>query len=277
MFFGPIMLIFLRVSIACVALFLYMKMRRQRITVLPKWKQYLILGLLNAALPFTLIATAETHLSASMAAIINATTPLFGVVVARVWMKDALTARKISGFLLGIIGVCVLVGFNSENSGYRILVFALFSLIGAMSYAIGGIYSSKAFKGEKPMDMAIGQQLGASAVLLPFTVTMLPHTFPTSAVVLSLLGLAVLCTALAYLIFFALIKNIGPVKTLSVTFLVPMFGMLWGCLFLSESIAPNTIFGLVTILLSVALVLNVPFRRLGKREVRIDLDTSERL
>lgn len=265
---GPVLLIFLRVLIASVTLLLYLMIRRQRPRLLQMWKQYLLLGLLNAAIPFTLISTAELHLSASLASILNATTPLFTALVAWVWMKEALTIKKVVGLILGVIGVAVLVGWDPHPSGDRLLIWVSFSLLAAVAYAFAGVYSSKAFKGAKPMDMAIGQQLGASVVMIPFAGATIPHETPSPIVISAVLGLAVFCTAIAYLLFFALIRNVGPVKTLSVTFLVPVFGIIWSALFLGEGVTLNIVAGLVIILLSVALVMNIPFfHRKDAREV----------
>ena len=113
---GPLVLIFFRVSIASAALLFYLMIRRQRPSIMQKWKQYLLLGLLNAAIPFTLISTAELHLSASFAAILNATTPLFTALVAWIWAKEALTLKKVVGLILGVIGVAVLVGWDPHRS-----------------------------------------------------------------------------------------------------------------------------------------------------------------
>ncbi len=279
---GPAVLIFLRVSIASAALLLYLTAKRQRPKVVAKWKQYLLLGLMNAAIPFSLISTAELHVTASVAAILNATTPLFTALVARIWSNEPLTFRKIGGLILGFIGVAVLVGWNPDHSGASdfsgdgtnrlpaptnlaptmpapaSLIPATLSLLAAVSYAFAGVYSSRAFKGERPMDMAIGQQLGASVIMIPLAAATMPDAVPSTSVILSVLGLAVLCTAAAYLLYFALIRNVGPVKTLSVTFLIPVFGIVWGVLFLGETVTPGTIVGLVIILVSVALVANVP-------------------
>jgi drug/metabolite transporter (DMT)-like permease len=265
---GPLLLIFLRVSIASVALLIYMAAKRQRPAIMHKWKQYLLLGTINAAIPFTLISAAELHLTASLAAILNATTPLFTALAARIWAKEALTVKKICGLVLGVVGVAVLVGWDPHQSGERLLLSASFSLLAAISYAFAGVYSSRAFKGEKPIDMAIGQQLGASVVMIPLAAATFPDAIPSSLVLLSVLGLAVLCTAAAYLLYFALIRSVGPVKTLSVTFLIPVFGMVWGALFLGETVSPNMILGLFIILLSVALVMNVPLavKRKGSKK-----------
>jgi drug/metabolite transporter (DMT)-like permease len=260
---GPTVLIELRVLIAGLALVVFAFFARLRIHILHKWRQYLLLGALNAAIPFTFISTAELHLSAGLAAILNATTPLFTAIVAWLWAGDPMTARKLSGVTLGIIGVAVLVGWNPGEPGTHVFRSALFSLLAAVAYAFGGLISSKYFKGEKPLDMAIGQQLGASLVLLPFSVFSLPHEAPSALVILSALGLAVLCTSLGYLLYFGLIQSVGAVKTLTVTFIVPVFGIVWGALFLGEPISVSLIIGLLIILTSIALVADV---RLAKKE-----------
>lgn len=260
---GPCMLAFLRVAIAGLVLWGYLLIRQKRTGILRKWKQYLILGLLNAAIPFSLISTAELYVPAALAAILNATTPLFTALVAWMWVKDPLTLKKIAGLVLGVIGVAVLVGWQPYGSGDRLLASASLSLLAAISYAFAGVYSSKAFKGEKPMHVSIGQQFGASVALIPAVGATFPHSTPANAAILAALGLAIFCTALAYPLYFALIRSVGPVKTLSVTFLTPVFGMFWGAVFLGEKITISMIAGLIIILLSVTLVVNVPF--FGKR------------
>jgi len=258
---GPLVLVFLRVSIASLALLIYVAVRHKRLDVARKWKQYLLLGLLNAALPFSLISTAELHLSASLAAILNATTPLFTALVTWVWLKDTLTVKKIFGLILGLLGVAVLVGWDPHHSGDRLFISASYSLLGALSYAFAGVYSSRVFRGERPMDMAIGQQLGASAMMLPLAGAAIPHAPLSTVVFLAVLGLAVFCTAFAYLLYFALMRSVGPVKTLSVTFLIPVFGSVWGALILHENISANVVLGLTIVLLSVVMVGNLSLRR----------------
>ncbi|HEU4963313.1 MAG TPA: DMT family transporter [Bacilli bacterium] len=256
---GPVMLIELRVALAALALLVYLVLTGQRMRILHKWKPYLILGAVNAALPFCLIATAELHVSASLAAILNATTPLFTALVAWGWAKDAFTLKKSIGLLMGIIGVAILVGWDvGGGSAQELLLSVGCSLLAALCYGIAGVFSAKYFKGEKPLDMAVGQQLAAALVLLPFSLFAWPHQVPGADVVFSVLVLAVVCTAFAYLLYFGLIQNVGAVKTLSVTFLVPVFGIIWGALFLGEAMTVGGVIGLVIILLSVALVTNVP-------------------
>lgn len=264
---GPLILVELRVVLAGITLIIFAIVSRHRIHVLGKWWQYLILGTANAAIPFTLIALAELHLDAGFAAILNATTPMFTAVIAWLWIGDPFTKRKLLGVILGIVGVAVLVDFGFSGHGVSLWVPASCSILAAVIYGFAGVFSSRYFKGEKPLDMAIGQQLAASLILLPFAMFAIPHEMPSRVVIFSVLGLAILCTALAYLIFFTLIHRIGALRTLTVTFLVPVFGIIWGKLFLGEQITIHLLLGLMIILCSVALMANINFKKPKKNEI----------
>lgn len=261
---GPFVLIEVRVLLAAVTLILLVIVRKQRIHILHKWWQYLVLGAINAAIPFTLISFAELHLDAGLAAILNAMTPMFTALIAWMWVKEPFSLKKLSGAVLGIIGVGVLVGWSSGAHEGGLWIPVSFSLVATIFYGIAGVYSSRHFKGEKPLDMAIGQQLAASLVLLPFGLTTMPAKFPSPIVILSVLGLAILCTAVAYLFYFSLIHSVGAVKTLTVTLLVPVFGVIWGRLFLGESITLRLVLGLFIILSSMALITNINFRFMNR-------------
>lgn len=254
---GAFVLIELRVLLAAMTLVVAALASKHRIRLGHKWWQYLVLGATNAALPFTLIAYAELHLDVGFAATLNATTPLFTAIVAWLWIKEPFTGRTLSGIVVGVFGVGVLVGWGPGPHSAQVWISALFSLLAAVSYGIAGVFSARHFTGEKPLDMAIGQQLAAMLLLLPFSLAMLPHTMPSHVVIVSVLGLAILCTAAAYLFYFALIHRVGPVKTLAVTFLVPVFGVIWGGLLLDEAVTIRLVMGLVIILASVALGANV--------------------
>jgi drug/metabolite transporter (DMT)-like permease len=229
---GPVLLVDLRVLLAAGALVLCAVAVGSLPALRARWKEFLFLGGLNAAAPFTLIATSQLNLTASLAAILNSTTPLFGAVVAAVWIGEALTVRKAVGLLLGVAGVAVLVGLDPVPLSGVVLLAVGASLLAALCYALGGVYAKRTFSGVSPLGMGIGQQTGAAVILLPPAVATLPGELPSLAVVLSVLGLALLSTAVAYLLYFRLITSVGPTKTLTVTFLVPVFGVLFGVLLL---------------------------------------------
>jgi drug/metabolite transporter (DMT)-like permease len=261
---GPFVLMDLRVLLAAAALVLGAVLLGRLPKLRAHWGRFLVLGFLNAAVPFTLIAASEINLTASLAAILNSTTPLFTAVVAAVWIGEALTPRRIGGLLLGIVGVALVVGWTPVALSPVVLLSVGASLAAALSYGFGGVYAKRAFSGLPPLSMAIGQQTGAGLLLLPPAAVSLPGVAPPFAVVLSVLALALLSTALAYLLYFRLITSVGPTSTLTVTFLVPVFGLLFGALFLDEPVGFGMLVGLGVILSSVALVTDL--RLFGKEE-----------
>jgi drug/metabolite transporter (DMT)-like permease len=257
------LLVELRVGLAVAALFLYALAVGSIPKIQGRWRSFLVLGFLNAALPFSLISAAEIHLTASLAAILNATTVMFSAIVAAVWMGDALTARKAIGIVLGIVGVSVLVGWDPLPLNGDVLLAVAAMLLASLSYALGATYAKRSFSAIPPLGMAIGQLGGATALFLPLAVVSVPERAPSTVVTLSMLGLAFLSTAVAYLIYFRLIENVGPTSTLTVTLLVPVFGLLFGVLLLEEPFGFGTLAGLGIILTSVVLITGIAPRKKG--------------
>jgi drug/metabolite transporter (DMT)-like permease len=258
---GPFLLVELRVGLAAAALLLYALAAGSMPKIRGRWRSFLVLGFLNAAVPFSLISAAETHLTASLAAILNSTTVMFTAIVAAVWMGDALTARKAIGIVLGIVGVSVLVGWDPLPLNGFVLLAVAAMLLASLSYALGATYAKQSFSGIPPVGMALGQLGGAVALLLPLAVVSLPERAPSTVVIFSMLGLAFLSTAVAYLIYFRLIENVGPTSTVTVTLLVPVFGLLFGVLLLEEPFGPGTLAGLGIILTSVVLITGIAPRK----------------
>ncbi len=256
--FGPFALIDARVLLAAAALLLYVLLRRQRVAVRLRWRGYLLLGAVNAAAPFTLIAYAELQLTASLAAILNATTPLFAALIAAVWLREALTTRKVGGLVLGLLGVALVVGWSSLPLTSATFLAAGASLLAAFCYALGGVMVKARFSATPSLTLAVGQQLGAGIVLLPLAASHLPAAMPSADAILAMLYLALAGTAFAYLLYFHLVARVGPSNTLSVTLLAPVFGVLWSVLFLAEAISATTIVGLVVVLAGVLLATRQP-------------------
>ena len=256
---GPITLIEVRVALAAGALALFAVLTGRGVRLRHRWWQYLVLGAVNAALPFTLIATAELRLASGVAAILNATTPMFTAIWAWAWQKEPLTPAKVSGVFLGIVGVAVLVGAGA--GGQDLWTYAGLSLLAAFSYGFAGVFAVRHLRGERPLDMAVGQQAGAALWLVVPALLVHPAGPPGAFVALSVLVLAIVCTAAAYLLYFSLIQSVGAVRTLTVTFLVPVFAVLWGALALGEGLTLNMLLGLAIILASVALVAGTTRRR----------------
>jgi len=258
---GPFALMEVRVGIAAAVLALGTAVVGRVPTLRARWKEFLFIGTLNAALPFSLIATAEIHLTASLAAILNSTTVLFTAVVAAVWVDEALTARKVGGVVLGIFGVVVLVGWDPIALSGVVLLSVGAMLAASLSYGLAAVYIKRTFEGVPPLGMAIGQLTGAATLLLPLAIVTLPQERPTAAVTFSVLGLALLSTAVAYLLYFRLIWNVGPTSTVTVTLLVPVFGLLFGVVLLDEPFGLGTLVGLGIILSSVVLVTGIGLDR----------------
>ena len=263
---GPFVLMGARVALASGALALYaVLLARGMPKFRSRWKEFLIVGATNSAIPFTLIAAAELELTASLAAILNSTTALFVAVVAAVWIGESLTVRKVVGLLLGFAGVVVLVGWDPVPLNGAVLLAVGAMLAASLSYAVGGVYVKRTFAGVSPLAMTIGQQGAAAAILLPLAAASLPGEAPPLPAALSALALALLCTAVAYLLYFRLIENVGPTKTLAVTFLIPVFGLLFGVVLLDEPVGLGTLVGFAIISYGVALVTEV---RLGRGKER---------
>ncbi|HSK98800.1 MAG TPA: DMT family transporter [Rubrobacteraceae bacterium] len=254
---GPLVLMELRMGLAAATLVLCAAIVVRRPRLRARWKQFLFLGTVNAAIPFTLIAAAEIYLTASLAAILNSTTVMFTAMVAAVWMGDPLTARKVLGVVLGIFGVAVLVGWDPVEVSGVVLLAVGAMLAASLSYAVGAVYVKRTFSGVPPLAMAIGQLTGGAVILLPLAAATAPAERPPAPAILSVLGLALLSTALAYLLYFRLISNIGPTSTVTVTLLVPVFGLIFGVLLLDEPFGPGTLAGLGIILSSVVLVTGI--------------------
>ncbi len=260
--FGPILTIQGRVIIAAFALVLYLVITKKSLQFKKRWRQYLIIGALNAAIPFTLIATSALYLPASMSSILNSLTPLFTALVVFLWTKERLSIRKLTGILVGLIGVILLVGWSSIPFTYDVKIAIGLAVLSTISYGVAGVYAKKAFTLVPPLSIAAGQQIGAAILLLPFTLLNFSASIDkvSGVAILAVLGLALFCTAIAYLLYFYLIESVGPTKTLSVTFLIPVFGIIWGVFILKEHITLGMLFGFLVILCGVFLISDIRLR-----------------
>lgn len=251
---GPFVLVELRVGLAAVVLALCAALVGRLPKLRRRWRQFVLLGAVNVAIPFSLISTAEINLTASLAAILNSTTVMFTAVVAAVWMGDALTARKLVGVALGIVGVTVLVGWDPITMNWTVALSVGAMLAASLAYALGSVYAKRTFADSPPLAIASGQLTAAAMLMLPLAAVSTPEQSPSTIVVLSVLGLALPSTAVAYMLYFRLIANVGPTSTSTVTLLVPLFGLLFGVVLLDEPVGVGTLAGLVLILSSVTLI-----------------------
>ncbi len=220
------------------------------------WCHFLAVGFTNSAVPYFLFAFAALYIPAGYSAILNATAPFFGALLAAYWLYDRLTYRKIAGLALGFSGVAVVSAHGVLTMNMMSLVAMVACLIASMCYGIVALYIKKYALHIPPEVLAAGSLSSASVLLLPFVFNQLPPLeVVTIASVASVIALGVICTALALFLYYQLIKNIGPSKALTVTFLIPIFGIIWAALFLGEPITAHILVGCALIISGVFLVL----------------------
>lgn len=234
------------------------------------WRSLILLGFINNALPFCLIVWGQTHIAAGLASILNATTPLFGVVVAHYFTGDEkLTAGRLAGVITGFAGVAVMIGADALRS-LGVNVFAqLAVLMATFCYAVGTVYARR-FRGLglSPLATATGQVTASSMLLIPVMLVVdQPWTLPVPSVtiVASLLGVATLSTALAYIIYFRLLSTAGATNLLLVTFLIPVSAIFLGIVLLGETLYLKQIAGMLMIGTGLALIDGRPLRFLIHR------------
>ena len=275
--FGPFLLMFLRVLVGGLILLLigWITQKQNPLGLLrwrDTWRKYLIVGLLNSALPFTLIAFSELKLTVSLAAILNSTTPLFTALVAAVWNNERLTGRKLLGVFMGVIGVAMLMRGSPLIVDLYLIVAVLASLSAALCYGTATVYAARHISGLPAIFASISQLLSAAILLAPPAMLTIPDEMPSSTAIIALLSLIILSTSCANLLYFFLLKNVGATQTASVTFLVPVFGSLWGILFLREPFNSGMLLGMVIILTSVGLVAGIRIRKhMPQSPVRVAL------
>jgi drug/metabolite transporter (DMT)-like permease len=258
---GPLWLTELRVGLAAIAMLIYARAAGFELNPARNWRAYLVLGILNTALPWGLYAWSGKHINASYMAILNAAAPWFAAVCGAIWLGERLNWRKSLGLALGMLGVALLVGFGPIAASTEVGLAVLACIAATACYALAGVYVKLRASGLAPRALTVGSLIAASVVVMPF----LPAPPPASAfslqVFLAVLGISLVCSAAAYLIYFRLVANVGPTKTFTVTFLIPVFGTLWGALFLDEPVGLSTLAGGAVIVIATALVLEVGRRR----------------
>ncbi len=249
---GPVWLIEVRVLFAGLILLLFAVRQGLLTTIRRNFVPLLIVGAINSAIPFLLFAFASLSLPAGFTSILNATTPLFGTIVAAIWLKEKLTASRMIGFALGFAGVVILVGWKTFAVTQSFVNAVVAAMIAAFLYALAATYTRKYLCGVPPLAIATGSLLSAAIFIAPLMPFFVPTRTPTITVILSVIALSLFSTALSYILYFRLINNIGSTKTLTVTYLSPGFAMLWSQLILKEPITESMIVGCSFILLGTA-------------------------
>lgn len=255
---GPLSLVLARVGLAAVALIAMVYATGHRLpSSLAVWRAFLIMGLLNNLIPFSLIFWGQMRITGGLAAILNATTPLFTVVIAHFLTRDEkMTAGRVAGVLLGIVGVVVTIGPAALRELELHLLAQIAVLAAALSYAFAGIFGRR-FQDLPPIVSAAAQVTATTALMLP-VVALLAEPWTIADLGLrtwgAIMGLALLSTALAYLIYFRLLASAGATNLLLVTFLIPVSAIVLGAGFLGERLAAQHLAGMALIGLGLATI-----------------------
>mgnify|MGYP001948663231 CR=1 FL=1 len=250
---GPAVLIEARVLFAAITLLFVSFYLKKKLSFNEHTKHFFILGLFNTTLPFLLFAYAAQTLNASTLAILNSTAPIWAAIIGAIWTKTALESKVLLGLAIGVTGVGVLVGWDAINIGQEAIVPIFAAVMAAFSYGIASNYTKTAPKVEA-FDNAHGSMWAAVLLVLPFVFFIPMRETPDLMITTSVSLLGAVCTGLAYLLYFNLVSELGAPSALSVTFIIPVFGILWGNLFLGEAVGINTVAGSILVITGTMLV-----------------------
>lgn len=251
--FGPVWLVEIRIVMAALMLAAVAWFTARPLDLRTQWRQILVLGAFNTALPFFLLTYAATSLDASVLSVLNASAPVFGAIIGAVWLRTRLDAGAYLGLALGIAGVVVLVsGGLTALRGDALLPVAA-ALCTSFLYGFSSNYARRHAATLDHFNSAHGSLWVAFVLVLPATPGYLPPGTVDAGVVAAAVALGIVCTGIAYLLYFRLIGDEGPTYALSVAYLIPVFGVLWGVALLGEPITPALVGGGVLILAGVAL------------------------
>ncbi|RTL39044.1 MAG: DMT family transporter [Burkholderiales bacterium] len=258
--FGPVVLAAVRVALASALLVPLLASRGQAGQLRAHWRGLLVVGALNSAIPFALFSFAALSITAGLSSILNATTPLWTAIVAFVWLRQGLTPWRVLGLVVGFAGVAFLAWDKAsfkpgaDHAGF----WAVLACAGAtLCYGLAANATKRFLSGASPLTVATGSQLSAAVLLAAPAGWLWPSAAPSGVAWAAAGALAVLCTALAYILYFRLMSRVGPTNAVSVTFLIPLFAILWGALFLGEAITAQMVLGGGIVLVGIALALGL--------------------
>ena len=258
--FGPIVLAAVRVGLASVMLIPLLASRGQLSDLRRHWKGLLIVGALNSAIPFALFSFAALSITAGLSSIVNATTPLWTAVVAFIWLRQGLTPLRVLGLVIGFAGVAFLAWDKASfkpGADHSGLLAVLACAAATFCYGVAANATKRYLAGVSPLAVATGSQFAAALLLALPAAWLWPAAMPGGVAWGAAFGLAALCTALAYILYFRLMSRVGPTNAVSVTFLIPLFAILWGALFLQEAITAQMVAGGAIVLVGIALALGL--------------------
>ena len=249
--FGPFLLSDLRVIFAFISLLpFFIFIDRNKLNIKGKLKFLFFLGSINSAVPFVFFSYAAVNLPAGYLAVINSFVPVWSLIFSFIFLGEKIKLRMFISLLIGVTGVMIFVGFGPITLNLNSIVAIFFALLATLCYAISGILTRKHCPDIPVLTLSIFSLGSASMILLPSVFFDYPNTFPSSQSWMAVIFLGVLCSGVAMLLYFNLIKTVGPIKTTTVTFLVPAFGTLWGTIFLNETFTLAMAIGIALILTS---------------------------
>lgn len=265
--FGPLPGAAVRVAIASAFLLPLLFYKGQAAALGQHWKPVFFVGLLNSGIPFACFSFALLSITTGLSSLINATVPLFGALVAWLWLRDRPTGSRSLGLVIGFAGVALLAwgkaSFKPDASGLSTGWAVIACFVAVLCYALSASYTRRYLVGIPPLVIATGSQLGATLGLALPALWLWPAQWPSANAWLAQLAVGVMCSGLAYILFFRLIAHAGPARALSVTYLVPVFAVTYGLLFLGESVTSWMLICAAVIL--VGTLLSTGLLRLGRR------------
>jgi len=239
--FGALPTAGLRVAVATLFLLPILLWRGLGPQLAQHWRKVLFVGIFNSAIPFACFTYALLSISTGLSAILNASVPLFGALVAWLWLGDRPQRTRMLGLVIGFVGVSMLAwdkaSFKPDASGLSSGWAVLACLLACVCYAIAASFTKRYLGGLPALVTAAGSQLGAALFLVLPALWFWPQQTPGAGAWMAVLALGVLCTGVAYILFFWLIENIGPARALTVTFVLPVFAVIYGLIFLGETVS----------------------------------------
>ncbi len=251
---GPVLFIQLRVGLGALFLLIVAIIHRKPLELRGNLVHYAILGFFNTGFPFLLFAFGALHITASLESVLNATAAIWGALISALWLRIRITWKAVTGLVLGLGGVAVLVGLDAAHMNSDAWIAVAAGLGAAFSYGLASAYIQKAKKPVSSFANAHGSLWAATLMFVPVTPFFPPIAGVTPLAALAAVAIGVLCSGVAYMVYFKLLGDIGAAPALTVSFLIPVFGILWGVVFLHESIGWNMPIGAVLIVTGTALV-----------------------
>ncbi len=271
--FGIFALVEIRAIGATLLLIPFVLLKRQQRDLIQYWPQLFIVGLLNTAIPFCLFNYGLLHMEAGLAAILNGTAPMFGILVAYLYLKENIGKWGMVGVLMGFAGIVLISYEQTTDVDAGILPVAAI-LFACFCYGVAAAYLKSKLSTVKPFAIACGSQFFTALMLLPLVLMNLPTSIPSTNAFISAIVLAFMCTGLAYVLYFDLIAKVGASKAITVGYLVPLFGVLWGYVILNETLSNAELLGGACILIGVMLATNI-HTKFKRRNREVVVNTSK--